>query len=341
MIRRSIAFMLFVSAASVAVSAQTPEPKTEAERAPRVMTWTSEGAGGYLGVQTKDVNAENFASFGLSAVRGVAVEKVMEGSPAEKAQLQKRDVIVRFGGDEVTSARKLTRLVSEVAPDHQVTLTVVRGGAEQSIPVTIGKRAVPAFGEGAFSMAVPGAPGVPFPDIPEFRGEMPNIRVYPPMPGGEGGNVTIFRGSSRRIGASVTPLTKQLADHFGVKNGVMISDVREGSPAAKANLKAGDIIVEVDGKEVIGEGDVVRAISEKKEGDVSLTIVRKGDRRTVNVTPEEVKDVYERLIGPEGPVPARPARPMAPTPLDQLFVPGRVVNWFPRSSDRAIIAPRF
>ena len=62
------------------------------------------------------------------------------------------------------------------------------------------------------------------------------------------------------------------------------------SPAAKAGLKAGDIIVEAEGKEVKGEGDLIRAIAEKKEGDVTLTIVRDRNRQTIRVTPEEAKD---------------------------------------------------
>lgn len=329
MVRRSAAFILFISAAAVSAAAQTPEPKPEPPRAPRVMTWSMDSAGGYLGVQTKDVTAENYASLGLSSVRGVAVEKVMEGSPAEKANLQKADVIVRFNGEEVTSARKLTRLVGEVAPDHQVTVTVVRGGSEQNIPVTIGKRPMPAFGEGAFSMTIPGVPGAPgaieIPDVPEFRGEIPRVRVLPPMPPGADGDFYMFRGGpGRRIGAGITPLTKQLAEHFKVKGGVMINDVRKDSPADRANLKAGDIIVEVDGKEISSDRELVNAIAAKKEGAVSLTIVRDGQRSTVNVVPEEVKDQFERLIGPDAPGAFRLTRPATPLPLNELMVPGRV-----------------
>lgn len=345
MVLRSIAFMLFVSAAA-AVSAQTPEPKKEDDRAPRVMTWSMESPGGYLGVQTQDVNSQNFSVFGLSSVRGVAVIKVMEGSPAEKALLQKGDVIVRFNGEEVTSARKLTRLVNEVAPDHQVTLTVIRGGAEQNVPVTIGKRPMPAFGEGAFSMTMPGVPEAPgalqIPEVPEFRGQIPNVRVMPPMPPGEDREFFMFRsGPSRRIGAGITPLTKQLAEHFKVKGGVMINDVRKDSPADKANLKAGDIITAVDGIEVASDREVVNAISAKKEGAVTLTVVRDGRSMSVDVTPEEVKDTFERLIPPDAPGTFRMTRPVTPSPLDQLLIPGRVINWWPRSGGRAIIAPRF
>jgi membrane-associated protease RseP (regulator of RpoE activity) len=93
----------------------------------------------------------------------------------------------------------------------------------------------------------------------------------------------------------VTALTKQLSDHFGVTSGVMINEVRADSPAAKAGLKAGDIIVEVDGKEVKADGDLIRAIQEKKEGDVTITIVRDRHRQTIRVTPEEVKGGFDNM----------------------------------------------
>jgi C-terminal processing protease CtpA/Prc len=55
-------------------------------------------------------------------------------------------------------------------------------------------------------------------------------------------------------------------------------------------LKAGDVIVEIEGKEVKGMTDLIRALNEKKEGDVSLTIIRDRNRQTVRVTPEISKE---------------------------------------------------
>ncbi|MGH9819116.1 MAG: PDZ domain-containing protein, partial [Pyrinomonadaceae bacterium] len=86
-------------------------------------------------------------------------------------------------------------------------------------------------------------------------------------------------------------LTKQLGEYFGVANGegLLVSSVRENSPAAKVGLKAGDVIVEIDGKAVKGDFDIARTLNEKKEGDVDLTIVREHNRQTFRVTPETVK----------------------------------------------------
>lgn len=332
MVRKVLVFAICLSTAAMLTSAQTPEPKRDAERAARVMSWQVDGPGGYLGVQANDINAENFAAFGLPAVRGVSVEKVVEGSPAEKAGLKAGDVILRFNGEEVTSARKLTRLVGEVAPDHQAALTIFRNGSEREITATLGKRPLPVLGNGAFAIGTPGAPGnfeFRFPDVPNLPGELPKVHGIP-LPKGDGGDVFVFRGmGSRQIGVGVIGLTKQLSEYFNVKGGVLVNNVRQDSPAFKAGIKAGDIIVEVDAKEIANDIDLIRAISETKDGDVEVTYVRGGNRQTVKITPEEVKGGFERMWtvpdAPNSPDRMRLTRPGNPIPLNQLLVPGRVL----------------
>jgi serine protease Do len=78
--------------------------------------------------------------YGLREARGVGITQVVKDSPADKAGLRKDDVIMRFEGESVTSVRKLTRLVSEVAPDQTARLSISRGGNEQEVSVTMGKR---------------------------------------------------------------------------------------------------------------------------------------------------------------------------------------------------------
>ena len=344
MFRKSFAFILLGITAGSAAYAQTPEPKADKDRAPRAMTWTFDGGGSYLGVETADVTKENFSKLGLREVRVVAVEKVLDGSPAQTAGVQSGDVILKFNGEDVTSVRKLTRLIGEVAPDHQARISVLRGGSERELTVTLGKRPTPKFEGGAFGAIGPDrfgrlgfppmAPVAPMADMPNLppMTESPLFRGYP----GDDRDVMVFRGvSGRRIGISVTGLTKQLSDHYGVEGGVMINHVRENSAAAKAGLKAGDIIVQVEGKEIKSDVDLIRAIGEKKEGSVTLTIVRGGNRQTISVTPEEVKGGFNTFFEfPETPdtpdTPATPGkfkfgRPVTPMPLNQLLVPGRVI----------------
>ena len=286
--RKSLALVVAGFVLYFGVDAQTPAPAPAPKPEALSFSMFFDGDGSYLGVQTEEVTKDNFAKYGLKEVRGVAVEKVIEGSPAEKAGIQIGDVIVRFNGEEVTSVRKLTRLLSEVSPDHQAKVTVIRAGSERDLTATLAKRPMPKFNEGNFTWTMPPGqfPQIPdFPSPPKWEG-MPRVEPFPP---GAPEPFVWRMGSGRRIGIGVTTLTKQLSEHFGVTSGVLVNEVRADSPALKAGLKAGDIIVEAEGKEVKGEGDLIRAIQEKKEGDVSLTIIRGGNRQTIRVTPEKME----------------------------------------------------
>jgi serine protease Do len=234
---------------------------------------------GFLGVNTEDVNRENMGKYNLSNPRGVAVTSVVKDSPAEKAGIRKDDVILRVDGENVTSVRKLSRLISEIAPDQSVRITVSRGGSEQEVTATIAKRdEAPRF-EGLLRGS---------PDTWKWEG-MPSMNGW-----------TYSFGNSRRIGVTTIPLTKQLADYFGIADGkgLLVTAVSEDWPAAKAGLKAGDVIVAVDGEKVDGVGDLTRALNKKKDGDVALTIMRNKSQQTLRVMPKESDNAP--LVIPKG-----------------------------------------
>lgn len=283
-----------------AQQAVAPEALLEAQEpstveAPRAFTFMMDG-GTFLGVSVEDISKENMSRYGMREVRGVGVTQVVKDSPAEKAGLKKDDVILRFEGESVTSARKLTRLVGEASADQAVRLTISRGGSEQEVSATLGKHdgMQNVFG-GAMSPGV--LRGTMPPDILRGTTLFP-MKIDPGMiqiNPGEGGFAFAF--GSRRIGVSTQPLTKQLADYFGVKDGgLLITSVNDNSPGAKAGLKAGDVITAVDGEKVTSPGDVSRAISKKEDGAVSLTIIRDRNTRTITVTPE--KNPERTLMGP-------------------------------------------
>jgi len=235
--------------------------------------------GAFLGVGTEDISKENMGRYGMREVRGVGVTQIIKDSPAEKAGLKKDDVILRFDGESVTSARKLSRLVGESSADQTVRLTISRGGAEQEVSATLSKHNMAnIFGAGIRDEVLRGI-GKNFPQI--------NSGDWPQISSGDGNFVFSF-GGNRRIGVSTQTLTKQLADYFGAKDGgLLITSVTENSPAAKAGLKAGDVITAVDGEKVDSAGDISRVINKKQDGEVSLTILRDRSTRTVNLTPEK------------------------------------------------------
>jgi serine protease Do len=304
MIRKSLGLFLLGVAAGTAAYGQQTLNLPQNDDTPKAFAWSFDGDGGYIGVQTQEVTRDNFAKFGLSNVRGVAVEKVMEKSPAESAGIRAGDVIVKFNGDEVTSVRKLTRLIGEVDPDHQAALTVLRDGREQNITVRVGKRPASELSNGNFEFNMPQMGNMKLPDLknmpqlqnmPDFQ-NMPDLQNLPngqfrsfSLPDGQGWSWSSFQGG-RQIGVGITPLTKQLADHFRVDSGVMVTEVRENSPAAKAGLRAGDIILKAGGRTIMNQTDLVRAVNDKKDGEVQLTIDRDGNRQTISVTPEAAKD---------------------------------------------------
>lgn len=227
--------------------------------------------GAFLGVGTEDITKENMGRYGMREVRGVGVTQVIKGSPAEKGGLKKDDVILRFDGESVTSARKLSRLVGESSADQTVRLTISRGGAEQEVSATLSKH----------NMANLLGAGIRDEMLRGFEKDWPQINSAD-------GNFVFSFGGNRRIGVSTQTLTKQLADYFGAKDGgLLITSVTENSPAAKAGLKAGDVITAVDGEKVDSAGDISRVINKKQEGEVSLTILHDRNTRTVNLTPEK------------------------------------------------------
>ena len=271
---------LFLTA-GIALAQQPATPATPAEPPATAEPFGSfsfflEG-GGFLGVYTEEITKDNLSQYGLRDVRGVGVTEVVKDSPAEKAGLRKGDVIIRFDGEAVASVRKLNRLVSEVAPDHKVTVGISRGGSDQEVAVTIAKR------QETYSDTL-GKMTIPFP-----RENFPRIENLPNTERMPDGTNFFSIGKSRRIGVSTTSLTKQLADYFGVTDGkgVLVTSVSENSPAAKAGVRAGDVITAVDGEKIEGAGDLSRAISKQKDGDVTLTIVRDKSQRTIKVTPEK------------------------------------------------------
>lgn len=262
-----------ILSAGLAVAQQTAPPS--ADDFGNSFSFFIEG-GGFLGVYGEDITRENMGRYHLNDPRGVGITQVMADSPAEKAGLRKDDVILRLDGENVTSVRKLNRLVSEIAPDHSVRITVSRNGAEQEITATIGKRKNTSRVRDLLSQE---------PKTWKWEGPLMGRDNFPD----NNGDLTFMLGNSRRIGVSTMELTKQLADYFGIADGrgVLVTSVSEDGPAAKAGLKAGDVITAIDGEAVDSPGDIARVINRKKEGDVSLTVIRNKSQQTIRVTPRE------------------------------------------------------
>ncbi len=96
---------------------------------------------GWLGVQIKPVSDEVASVLGLQAGQGTMIEKVMDGTPAQKAGLQSGDIILSFDGTKIDEARDLTRAVAGTAPDTLSKVEVLRKGERLTLDVTLANRA--------------------------------------------------------------------------------------------------------------------------------------------------------------------------------------------------------
>lgn len=261
-----------------------PEPPDE----PLINTFSLFTDGGYLGVYAENISRENMGRYHMGQIRGVGITQVIKDSPAEKAGLKKDDVILRLDGENITSVRKLNRLVSEIAPDQSVRVTVSRGGAEQELTATIGKRNNASTVQGLLS----GEPRVwKWEGDPKaFKFDGPTFERFG-FDLDKDGDLTLLLNNGRRIGVNTMELNKQLADYFGITGGkgVLVTSVTEDGPAAKAGIKAGDVITAIDGEAVDSPGDISRVINRKKEGEVTLTVIRNKSQQMIRVTPNEAR----------------------------------------------------
>jgi C-terminal processing protease CtpA/Prc len=225
----------------------------------------------WLGVTLKDVTAEKARDLKLPGEYGALVESVEADSAAAKAGLQKGDVIVEFAGERVRSEAQLCRLIRETPAGRTVSLQVIRDGQARTLSAKLQSR--------TNELRI---------QIPEIR--IPEMRIGPSMrwPFDYRGFNFQFDGGRPTLGISGDELTTQLASYFGVKQGkgVLVREVVVGSLAARVGLRAGDVIVAVDGKNVATVTELRRAL-EIKPGEekrkLSLTVVRDHQELTVPV----------------------------------------------------------
>lgn len=247
------------------------------ERA-RVLRVRALGAGGWLGVGIDDVDEESVQRLRLPAERGARVEEVVEESPAARAGLREDDVVVRWNDQPVESVAQLRRLVRETPPGRSVQLGVVRDGAEREVTVEVGERDLTAPAA-LFEAPLP-----------------PAVGEGTPRPGAW---LRVFGGPRARLGVQLQPLGTQLAEYFGLQDrtGALVASVREGTPAARAGLRAGDVLLSVGDRTVEAPADVLRALAGREAGPMEMTILRDRQERTLTV---ELEEADEEANGEEG-----------------------------------------
>ena len=222
------------------------------------------GGGSRIGVAVRDVTDDDVKA-GKSA--GVFVEEVESDSPAEKAGIKTGDLFVEFDGDRVRSTRQFTRLVQESAAGRTVPAAVLRGGQRVTVNVQ------PRESDSSYRFGKLGDVAVMRP-APKIAPAPPTPPVPPAMSFDGLPKFEALLGSGR-LGITVEDLSPQLAEYFGTKDGVLVKSVNESSVAAKAGLKAGDVITSLDGGTITSSADLRRRTQRLESGDeFTLGVVR-------------------------------------------------------------------
>src|ERR1700723_1112638 len=263
-------------AADLAAEAQEKAAEVWGQE-PRVFTTTTEDGSGWLGVEIGEVTAEKARDLRLAEARGVEVIDVEPDSPAAKAGLKEHDVITKYDGQSVEGTVQFRRLVRETPAGRNISLGVSRNGAAQNITVELGDRS--ALLEKKMKGKMRDLAGVYALSAPNFDFRLDGPEIF-----------GVTDGRTPQLGISAEDLSGQLGAYFGAPEGggILVREVRAGTVADKAGLKAGDVIIKINSKPVSSLGDLRQQLRDKSdEKSVSLGILRKGSEMSVSVAIEK------------------------------------------------------
>ncbi len=212
----------------------------------------------YLGAQVQALTPDLANAYGLPGPWGSIVVDVTDGSPAAHAGLRPGDIITSFGTKFAADSRALMRDIGETIPGTTVNLVVVRGGTEQTVPVTlIGQPAGQSYS------TFLGQPGVPKPELPPE--------------------------ATTNFGLEMAAVTPELRAKYKLseqQQGVVITGVAIGSTAANAKIDAGSVIMRVRNTAVASPDDVQKVVDDEraqKHPFVPMLISEPSGRRWVSL----------------------------------------------------------
>lgn len=271
-------FLACVTAVSLVVSAgaqpQTPIAPKPLRGGRSVSGRVMPSKVGWLGVGLGELTPERVKALKLRGDAGIEVMHVEEHSPAAKAGLKEHDVILTVNNQAVEGGEQFARTIADMTPGTKVSLSVWRNGGKQDLNATLEAR--------PNQMLVFSGPNG------DWMATMPPM---PPTAPGWDNAMTIMTGQAPRVGFEGETLTPQLAEFFGVKEGVLVRTVSEKTPAAKAGLKAGDVVIKVSGTPVSSTREIT-GIIRSMHNNVTFTVMRNHKEIVLNV---ELS--YDRTLG--------------------------------------------
>lgn len=232
----------------------------------------------FLGVHLgKGLDDELRESLKFKGSGGALIDGVVKDGPAAEAGIEDGDIIIKFGGQSVEDESSLRKLIGATKPGDQVDIIVFRDGEERKFSVKMGETPETE----AFTWFDQPWKCMPYKYM-KSRGECCSDRAW--------------------MGVEMQKLTEQLGQYFKVKDGkgVLISSVVDDSPAQKAGLKAGDVIVKMGDEGIAARSDVKEFLCEKKAGDeVVVSVIREGKTKDLKVVLAEAPEKdYSWYCGP-------------------------------------------
>ena len=207
---------------------------------------------GYLGININDVTPDNAQFFNLKDASGAIVAGVSPDSPASKGGLKQGDVVTEVNGQKVTSSSSLQLAVSQMSPGQSMKLNILRDGKPETVNLTVGE--YHAKGETASN---------------------------------EGG----ASHQKGKIGIAVANLDDQTRQQLNLPDqvkGVVVQEVRPGSPAEDAGLQPGDVITEVNRKPAGDANQFTSAVhAAPADKDILLNVWSKGGASYRTVHPDQ------------------------------------------------------
>jgi serine protease Do len=248
--------------------AQTALAQTTGQQRAHSTTLRGVGSRGYLGVGVVELTDDRVKALKLKDDRGLEVKHVDENSPAAKAGLKENDVILEVNGKGVEGNEQFRDLIGDTPPGTKVSLTIWRNGAKQTVSATLDSRPGNFFVFGD-------------PDFPD--GALPPMPPMPAVPFNGGNPFPTIPGDSPMVGFEGEALNSQLAEFFGVKEGVLVRSVNPRTPAERAGLKAGDVVVKVNGTPVTTPREITGLVRSSRKKAISFTVVRNKKEISLNV----------------------------------------------------------
>jgi serine protease Do len=252
------------------------------------------GSQSYLGVDLKDVSDDQVSALKLKDSRGAEITRVDHDGPAGKMGLREHDVVIQMNGVAIEGEEHIRRMLSATPPGHTIVLLISRDGQQLSMTAQMADRSVVErqAWEQHFGTPPPQAPATALPsDEASAAGSVAPSNGSAPASRYSKSFIGSLLSSPTYTGVMLERLGPQLATFFGVPTGtgLLVRNVETNSPAAMAGLRAGDVVLRADSKNVGSMSDWARAVKEAKGRPVSVVVLRDRQQITMVLTPDTKK----------------------------------------------------